>query len=406
MKITFIIGHLSKERHSLYYELIEDLSKEHEIKVLTSFPSRGISEEARQFYVNNPVMKINNNLVIERYGSKKGEGKNFIIRTLKFINITKNLAKRAKEEETDLIFIESTPPFLGYLAKKLRQKAPIIYNAQDLFPDSLIAMKKFSEKNPLVKYLRKKEKQVYENSDAIITISDDMKNTIITKADVENTVSVVKNWVDTQKIQPIERKDNKLFDLFNLNRDKFYVSYGGNIGYFQNWKVVIEVMKLLKEDDVHFVLFGDGAYKEDLLKQIDEYQLSNVKVFPMQPIELISSVYSLGNLELVPLSENMTKFAFPSKTAQILSTGRPIIGLFDANSEISNEININKLGFAPNTMNSNEIAKFILDYRDGKIVKFDNEYIRNYAITNYDRKQQVKAYNKIIVKIANENRRK
>ena len=41
----------------------------------------------------------------------------------------------------------------------------------------------------------------------------------------------------------------------------FYVAYGGNIGYFQNWDLVFDVARKLKNHDIYFVLFGEGSGK-------------------------------------------------------------------------------------------------------------------------------------------------
>ncbi len=46
---------------------------------------------------------------------------------------------------------------------------------------------------------------------------------------IKAKVHVVRNWIDTEKTVPVEREKNTLFDVFGLNRDKFYVVYAGTI---------------------------------------------------------------------------------------------------------------------------------------------------------------------------------
>ena len=151
MKITFITGHLCKERHALLNELALDLGEYGaEVTVLTGFPSRRISDEVRQYYLEHPVEQISHNVIVRRIGSKRGEGKGLFERMIKYVFLTIQLYNEAKKVATDAYYIYSSPPFLGYIGCKLSKIAPTLYNAQDLFPDTLIHMKHLSNKNPVI----------------------------------------------------------------------------------------------------------------------------------------------------------------------------------------------------------------------------------------------------------------
>ena len=63
MNITFITGHLCKERHALLNELALDLGENGaKVNVITGFPSRHISEEVKQYYLEHPVEQISENV--------------------------------------------------------------------------------------------------------------------------------------------------------------------------------------------------------------------------------------------------------------------------------------------------------------------------------------------------------
>ena len=179
MKITFITGHLCKERHALLNELALDLSENGaEVTVLSGYPSRRISEEVRNYYLNHPVERIGKNVVVKRIGSKKGEGNGLFDRMLKYLVLTWSLYKEAKKTPTDAYYIYSSPPFLGWIGIKLAKRAPTLYNAQDLFPDTLVRIKGYGKHNPLIIFLRFMEKKVYKHNTKIVTISNEMKHTI------------------------------------------------------------------------------------------------------------------------------------------------------------------------------------------------------------------------------------
>ncbi|WP_299744258.1 glycosyltransferase family 4 protein [uncultured Rossellomorea sp.] len=400
MNITFLVGHLAKERHSLLYELALDLGEHNNnVTVITGFPSRRITEEVRQFYLDHPVEQVSDNVKVIRVGSKSGEGQGLLIRMIKYIFLTFSIYKEAKKHKTDTFYIYSTPPFLGLLGSKLSKIAPTLYNAQDLFPDTLIKMKKLSDKNIFVKFLRNLEKKVYQHNTKIVTISEDMRNTIIEQGSKKEKVEVIQNWVDIHKIKKVERKDNDLFNKFKLDKQSFYVSYAGDIGLFQNWEIILDAAQELEKEynDIKFVIIGNGSYKDNMEKSIKRRKLSNTLLFPLQPIELISSAYSLGDLELVSLEKDMTKLALPSKIGQILAAGSPLLGMFDSNSYISNEITNKGLGAVVDSFQKESLVKIIKHYYHNKHeLELISDNARKYAEQQLERKLQTSKYNNLL----------
>ncbi|OZT76870.1 glycosyltransferase family 4 protein [Salinicoccus roseus] len=407
MNITFLVGHLAKERHSLMYELALDLgSKGNTVTVITGYPSRRISKDVQKYYQNHPTEQISKNVRVVRVGSKRGEGNSLLIRMIKYLALTIHIYNHSKKLETDAIYIYSTPPFLGLAGARLTKIAPTLYNAQDLFPDSLIKIKNLSERNLLVKLLRKLEEKIYKKNTKIITISEDMKKTIIESGVPADKVGVIHNWVDLDKVKNIPRSENILFDKFKLDKEKFIISYAGDIGLFQNFDLILKAAEKLQEDgfhDIEFVFIGNGSYQEELLKQISSRKLTNTKVFPLQPIEYISHAYSLGDLEIVSLEKGMTRLALPSKIGQIMAAGRPVLGIMDTDSVIAKEINEKKIGEVINKLDKQSLVDVILFfYNNQEIVKEYGNNAREYALKNYNRAIQTNKYNKILKEFVKE----
>lgn len=400
MDITFLVGHLAKERHSLLYELALDLGEHNNsVTVITGYPSRRIAEEVRQYYLEHQVEQISKNVKVIRVGSQSGEGKGLFVRMIKYIFLTFSIYCEAKKHKADAIYIYSTPPFLGLLGFKLRKIAPTLYNAQDLFPDTLIKMKKLSEKNVLVKLLRNFEKKVYQHNTKIVTISEDMKKMIIEQGCKKEKVEVIQNWVDINKIKKVNREDNTLFAKFGLDKQSFYVSYAGDIGLFQNWEVILDAAEELDEkyEDIKFVIIGNGSYKDNIEKSIRKRKLKNTFLFPLQPIDLISSAYSLGDLELVSLEKDMTKIALPSKIGQILAVGGSLLGMFDSDSYISNEITNKSLGAVVDNFQKQSLVDIILYYYNNRSkLELISSNAREYAEQQLERKTQTSKYNDLL----------
>jgi glycosyltransferase involved in cell wall biosynthesis len=148
----------------------------------------------------------------------------------------------------------------------------------------------------------------------------------------EEKVVVVYNWVDEEAVKHVAREENVLFDRYGLDRSKFYITYCGNIGLTQNLQMLTEVAKDLESnEDIQFVLVGNGAYKDELERIIKEREIKNITLLPFQPYEEISHVFSLGDVSLVISKPGVGENSVPSKTWSILSASRPVLANFDEN---------------------------------------------------------------------------
>lgn len=264
-----------------------------------------------------------------------GEGKNPMQRALRYFLGEFILLHYCMWKKYDVAFVDSTPPIQGLkmpLIKWLKRK-PTIYNVQDIFPDSLVGTGLTHEGSLIWKIGRIVEKITYRYADKIIVISEDFKKNIMAKGVPEDKIVVIYNWVDQNKVVDVPREENKLFDVYGLDRSKFYITYNGNIGLTQNMDMLLDVAKELQEEyeDIHFVLVGNGAYLDEVKRKVADQQLENVHLLPFQPYEDISHVFSLGDASLVISKPGVGANSVPSKTWSIMSASRPVLANFDEN---------------------------------------------------------------------------
>lgn len=264
-----------------------------------------------------------------------GEGKNPMLRALRYFLGEFILLHYCMWKKYDVAFVDSTPPIQGLkmpLIKWLKRK-PTIYNVQDIFPDSLVGTGLTHEGSLIWKIGRMVEKITYRYADKIIVISEDFKKNIMAKGVPEDKIVVIYNWVDQNKVVDVPREENKLFDVYGLDRSKFYITYNGNIGLTQNMDMLLDVAKELQEEyeDIHFVLVGNGAYLDEVKRKVADQQLENVHLLPFQPYEDISHVFSLGDASLVISKPGVGANSVPSKTWSIMSASRPVLANFDEN---------------------------------------------------------------------------
>lgn len=324
--------------HDVREALVETGAK---IVLYTPTPSRGVSDDIRKEYKTTKKHEVwyNGKMRIHRFSLMK-EGKNPVGRALRYLvqNIKQfNMAVFAKDARfCDVMLIASTPPTQGVMAafvKKIRH-IPFVYNLQDIFPDSLVHTGLTRKGSLLWKIGRKIEDFTYRSADKIIVISEDFKKNIIAKGVPENKIVVVPNWADTEDVYPIDRKDNILIKRYNLDLNKFYITYSGNIGYTQNMDMLLDTAKEITNEDIRFILIGEGAAKENVERRVKEEQIENVIMLPFQPYEDIAHVFSLGDAGLIISKPGVSSNSVPSKTWSIMAAERPILASFDKDSEL------------------------------------------------------------------------
>ena len=371
-----------------------------QVDVYVPTPTRGVDTETRKKYARiRKEIKCNGNLVIHRMHLYR-EGKGMLQRTIRYTFFSFQCLFRGLFYPADAVFTGAAPPTQGLVAglvAKLTSKK-VIYNPQDLFPDSLIVAGKATEESKIVSIGRKIERFAYKNVDMIITITEDMMETIRSRVDEKNKVYVVRNWIDTDKTNHVERKNNKLFDELGLKPDKFYVVYAGNLGMVQGVEIIIEAAELLRDEmDINFVIFGNGSEEDHIGELIEKKGLNNVRLFPLQPIERVSEVYSIGDICLITCKKGAGSAGMPSKTWTIMAAGEPIIASFDSGGEMEKVINDANCGYCIEPENSLLLAEKIRQLHvSNDLIKEMSENSRKYVIKKCNKAKSVGEYVRLI----------
>lgn len=258
-----------------------------------------------------------------------GEGKNPVLRAMRYLFCEIVQLHYMLWKKYDVAFIDSTPPIQGLKLPivRLLRKKPVVYNAQDLFPETLSGTGLAKQGGLLWKIGMWVSNVTFRNSDKIITISNDIKRSMVARGVPAEKIEVVYNWVDEKAVQPVAKEENPLFDEFELDRNKFTIVYAGNLGNAQNIGIVLDGAKELPE--VQFAVFGSGGLENDVRKRISDEGLTNVHLNPLQPVERVKFVYSLGDACIVSCKEGLGGSAMPSKSWSIMSCGRPVVASFD-----------------------------------------------------------------------------
>lgn len=353
----------------------------HTLEVYVPMPCRGISEEVRQEYKRNKTeKKYDGKLVIHRFVMYR-EGKNSILRAIRYLLINLISVWKGLTTKADVIFVQSTPPTQGMMAGIISKwkKIPLIYNLQDIFPDSLVNSGMTAKGSLLWKIGRKIENYTYKNADKIIVITEGFKRNIMLKGVPEEKIDVVSNWIDIDAVQPVDKEKNTLYEEFGINREKYIVLYAGNFGAAQGADIILKVAERLKDEtNIEFVIFGGGAYFEEA--KVQAASLPNVIINGLLPQTRVSEVYSLGDVALVCCKPGTGNAGMPSKTWSIMACNTPIIASFDTDSDLADVIRTSGAGQCIEPGNVEKLTEAILNEFNKRTIQLNlRSFVEHYA---------------------------
>ena len=318
---------------------------------------------------------------------------NFMARYLKELGYISKCKKQLKSS-FDAIFIQSNT-VAGFAVRVISRKFPnarITFNVQDIFPYNLMYCGRIKQNGLLFKLLAKEQRYAYTRADQIITISEDMKDTLVKDGVEEDKISVVYNW--SYQDEPYTNLDTSLVSHM-FNSVYFNVVYAGNIGVMQNVELIVDAAKSLKDDDsIRFHIIGDGVYRNRLVELAKEYNVNNISFWPLQKPEYAPLIYSAADVNIIPLKKDIYRTALPSKTATCLACNKPIIFAIGKNSLFGSKIvketgcpvigddNVVSLTFAIKELKAGNIKCNLLPFYLNNCLRSYNSNLYSSLITN------------------------
>ncbi len=268
-------------------------------------------------------------------------------------------------KKSDVLIVISPPLGLGLaacLVSRLK-RIPFIFHVQDLQPDAAVDLGMI-KKGLFVRFLYKIEKFIYKKASLVTTISEGMREKIILKGIDPKKVLLFLNWVNSDYIRPYKR--HNIFREENGIKDKFIVLYSGNIGMKQGLDTILDVADRTRDqDDIMYLIVGNGVYRENLIRKNMKMGLNNVKFIPVQSNNMLPHMLSAADVSLVPQQRAVTDIVMPSKLTGIMASGRAVIACANRGSEVYKLITESGCGIVVEPDNPEQMLEAVMDlYRN------------------------------------------
>ena len=236
--------------------------------------------------------------------------------------------------------LSPSPPLsigiISLLISKIKG-AKAIYNVQEIYPDLLINQGNLKS-SFLINLLKKFEKLIYEYSAAVTTIDQVFFSKISPRFGNADKLKIIPNFVDTDLYKPLIQ-NLELPAVFGNDNDKIKLLYAGNIGFFQDWEPILFAAKELFEENIEFWIIGEGVQKEYLQNEVQNQNLTNIRIFPYQSRDLIPTINNYADIHFIAINQEMEQEGFPSKVYTIMACAKPLIVVTGERTPLFNFLN-------------------------------------------------------------------
>jgi len=297
--------------------------------------------------------------------------KNMILFYFNLFTVAKEYAKL--DGKPDVILASSVHPLTMVAGIQIAKKfnVPCICEVRDLWPEAIFTFNKIKENSIIGRILIAGEHWIYKSANAMIFTKEGDTDYIKEKRwDIESGGDIdlskcyyINNGIDLEafntSVEKYTLNDN------DLNNNKFNVVYTGAIRPINNVGNILDAAKLLRnEDDIQFLIYGDGNQQEMLQRRVIDEGLTNVKMKGYINKQFIPYILSKSSVNILNYSKSQYNWArgnSSNKLFEYMASGKPIISTVKMGYSIIDKY---KCGFELKNSTPEELAKTILQIKN------------------------------------------
>lgn len=291
-------------------------------------------------------------------------------------------SKEAADLHADLVFTFEVSPMtqalIGIWYGK-RYIVPTFLYVQDLWPENVETVTGIHN-NVIIGPIDRMVDKIYKETGTIFTTSPSFVEAIVNRK-VPVDKEKVHYW--PQYAEEFYRPMKKQAIDGIPDDGSFKIAFTGNIGTAQGLDVLPKAAKLI-EEDVKFVIVGDGRYQPEFERQIDELGVRDKFIMiPRVPAERIPEILSACDAGFIsfnktPLWEN----TIPAKLQSYMACGKAILA--SASGETKRIIEESNCGMCCEIGNERALAETITMMMKCNIIEM-GENARSYFVTHFDK---------------------
>lgn len=212
------------------------------------------------------------------YSNKMSNGR----RMVAFLKFALASALRAASIESDVVFATSTPLTVAIpgIYASWRRRIPMVFEVRDMWPDVPIALGAIRQRW-MIWVAKKLEMLAYRHAKHVVALAPGMKDDIVRKGIAPNKVTVIPNGCDLELFGETSASQPSVRLEFPWLGDRPLVICAGTLGRVHGLSYLVHVARhaVKLHADIRFVVIGNGAERDRVVKLAEEFGLFNVNVF-------------------------------------------------------------------------------------------------------------------------------
>lgn len=271
-----------------------------------------------------------------------------------------------KFNRPDLVWGSSVHPLACVAAIQLahQYKCKNICEIRDLWPESIVAYKNVSRKNPIIQVLYQLEYWIYKNANNLVFTMEGGWDYVRQRGwerDVkQGKVYHINNGVDLESFI-YNQKNHQISDHDLENTETFKVIYTGSIRKSNNLGILIEAAEKIKKlsSNIVFLVYGQGDELEFLKKEVKNRKIENIIFNGSIHKKYIPYILSKSDVNILDIYDSSI-FQYgvsPNKLFDYLAGGKRILSGLICKYDILKKYNC---GITLGNINANELANKII----------------------------------------------
>lgn len=269
-------------------------------------------------------------------------------------------------KKPDLV-IGTSPQFFTVCAAYLVsvfKRIPFVFELRDIWPESIKAVGAMND-SIIISVLEKIELFLYRKANIIVSVTHAFKKTLIRRGIDGDKIHVITNGVDISRFIKAD-KDSELVEKYGL-QGKFVAGYVGTHGMAHNLETILDAALIAQEknDDIRFLLLGNGARKQELVELSKQMGLKNLIFVDSVGKDDVPRFWSLLDVSIIHLKKiELFTSVIPSKLFECMAMGIPVLhGVQGESAEI---VESNQLGYTFEPENEQQLYQLLVELKDDR----------------------------------------
>ena len=294
-----------------------------------------ITQINKDFHVNVKAASRGDGIVFSTLPSMTNSSSSIFLRVVDLLLFSVFVFCSLCWHRPSKVYVATNPPiftplvvrwYCGLFGKKF------VYHLQDIHPEATHVVTGSS--NWVTRLLQTIDVSTIVKANAVITVTEQMKSYIVKRVEKDIPITLLTD----PSVQGVQ------LSLDLQERTKGFV-YCGNIGRLQRIPLLLKAIQqyLNENGQLPFVFAGGGVYSSDVKKLAQHYEkVTYLGALPGEEAAKLMRSYTVG---LMPIEDEVTNYAFPSKSSSYAFFGCHILAVCGLETSVAQWVKDNLLGF-------------------------------------------------------------